>query len=188
MQKYVKASDIQLAKSEAYDLLLANAKAQVTSGVGDEVLYKILEPVDIILEAEAGDKIDDFSIDVKVTVVAVVISKTEVENLAGTKLKVLVPDDKELAEFNPSSLSYVLENYDEDTDVATVKAVFSGFMILRNDANIIDKENLVNLKEEQIRSYLKDYPEIGKFELKFYPTFIERAPNLVDRIEIEIKK
>jgi len=188
MQKYVKASDIQLAKSEAYDLILANAKERTPSIDEQEVLYKTLEPIDMTLEVEVGDKIDEFSIKVKATVVVIAISKTEVENLANTKLKVRVPDDKELSEFNPNSLMYVLEGYDEDNDVAKVKATFSGFMILRSDANVIDKESLVNLKQGQIQTYLKDYPSINNFELEFYPSFIERAPHLIDRIEVKIKK
>lgn len=188
MQKYVKASDIQLAKSEIHDLILEKAKNLKTLRSQDKTIYKILEPYELELNVEVGDKVDSFDMKVKADVVIISLSEEEVKNLASTKLKVLVPDDKELTEFNPDSLSYVLENYDDDTDVATIKVTFSGQMILKKDAKIINKENLVSLKAPQIRTYLKDYPEIGQYELKFYPSFVDRAPRLVDRIEIKIKK
>ena len=60
-------------------------------------------------------------------------------------------------------------------------------MILKSNANIIDRSRLVNLNAEQIDAYLGDYPEIGNYELQFYPSFVKRAPNLVDRIEVKIK-
>ncbi len=188
MQKYVKASDIQLAKSEIHDLILEKAKNLKTLRSQDKTIYKILEPYELDLDVDAGDKVDSFDMKVKADVVIISLSEEEVKNLASTKLKVLVPDDKELTEFNPDSLSYVLENYDDDTDVATIKVTFSGQMILKKDAKIINKENLVSLKAPQIRTYLKDYPEIGQYDLKFYPSFVDRAPRLVDRIEIKIKK
>jgi hypothetical protein len=188
MQKYVKASDIQLAKSEAYDLILAKAKSLGTLRSQDRVLYQIEEPVELELSAEAGDDVPTFTLKAKANVLIVTFSQDEVEKLASTKLKVLVPDDKELFEFDPESLSYMLENYDDEEGVATIKASFSGFMILSQDADVIEKESLVNLKAEQIKTYLKDYPEINDYELEFYPPFIERAPHLVDRIEIKIRE
>lgn len=187
MQKYVKASDIQLAKSEAQDLILEKAKNIKTLRSQDKVIYKILEPFDLNLTAEAGDKIDSFTMNAKASVVIISLSEEEVRSLALTKIKD-IPDDKELLDFNSESLTYVLESYDEKERVATVKVSFSGQMILKKDAKIINKDNLVSLKAPQIVSYLKDYPEIGQYDLKFYPSFIERAPYLVDRIEIKVKK
>ncbi|MDI3496042.1 MAG: hypothetical protein PWQ35_63 [Patescibacteria group bacterium] len=188
MEKYVKASDIQLAKSEAYDLLLEKAKSLKTLRGQDEVLYEINTPIDIEINAAAGDKVDSFLAKAQAKVLVVSFAKDEVEQLVASKLKVLVPDDRELVEFNPDSLSYTLESYDIEEGLATIKANFSSFMILNSDADVIDKEKLVNLTAEQIRTYLKDYPEISDYDLKFYPSFIKKAPRLVDRIEIKIKK
>jgi hypothetical protein len=187
MQRYIKTSDIQLAKSEAYDLILAKVKEIESFRSQDEMIYKILEPINIEFSAEVGDKKDEFNLKASATVVVISFSQEEVERLALSKLKILVPDDKELIEFNSNSLSYILESYDEEEEIATIKATFSGLMVLKSDANVIKKENLVNLKAEQIDTYLKDYPEINKYELKFYPVFVKRAPHLVDRIEIKIK-
>jgi hypothetical protein len=186
-RQYVRVVDIQAATDDIQELLLKKAEENKTLRSQDEVLYQVLEPGTTTVSAKAGDKVSKFIVKAKAKVVAVAFSREESAKLASAKLNILVPDDKELAEFKTESLSYSLENYDEKNKVATVKASFSGLMLLKSDANIIDRTRLVNLNAEQISAYLSDYPEIGNYELKFYPSFVKRAPNLVDRIEVKIK-
>lgn len=99
-----------------------------------------------------------------------------------------MPDNKELIGFDPSQIVYAFDGYDETSQTATVKATFSGLMILKGDSEIIDRKHLVNLKEEQIADYLDEFPEISGYELNFFPAFVSKAPNLVDRIKVEISK
>ncbi len=188
IQRYVKASDIQLANSEAADLILKRAKELKPLSNQDKLLYQVVEPFEMTMTAKAGDKVEEFEMSAKAKVVVVSFSGEEIARLAAAKLNIVVPDDKELAEFDKNSLNYVLENYDSTEGVATIKASFSGTMVLKSNAEVIDRENLINLNAEQIKTYLRDYPEIGSYELEFYPPFVKRAPHLVDRIEIKIKK
>jgi hypothetical protein len=187
-EKYVKASDLQLALRDVDSLVMAKAKEGQNFSADNIVLYQILDSVDAKTSAQAGDKVNEFTLTIKAKVAGVVFAKQDVEKLATAKLNLLIPDDKELSEFKPESLSYTLENYDETEKTAAVKASFSGLMILKNNADIIDREKLVNLNSSQIATYLSDYPEIGHYELKFFPTFIKKAPHLIDRIEVKIAK
>ena len=59
-------------------------------------------------------------------------------------------------------------------------------MILKSNTEIIDKKQIVNLNRDQLENYLKTFPEIKTFELKFYPSFITRAPRLPERISVVI--
>jgi len=61
-------------------------------------------------------------------------------------------------------------------------------MALKSESEIIDRSQLVNLKEAQINTYLRDFPEIKSYELKFTPSFIKKAPSLVDRIKVKINR
>jgi len=188
VEKYVRASDVQLANQEANTLLLERAKEFKPLRSQDGTLYKVIDPVETVLSAKVGDKAEEFSMTTKAKVVVVSFSQEEVSRLAVAKLNILVPDDKELADFKADNLSYSLENYDEETQVATIKTSFSGLMILKSNAEVIERERLVNLNADQISTYLNEYPEIGNYELEFYPSFIKKAPHLVDRIQIKIKK
>lgn len=187
-EKYVKAADLQLALREVDSLVIAKAKEGQNSSADSIVLYEILDSTSTETSAQAGDKVKEFTLTAKAKVAVVTFSKQDVEKLAAAKLNLLIPDDKELSEFKPESLSYSLENYNETEKIAAVKASFSGLMILKNNADIIDREKLVNLNSSQIATYLSDYPEIGHYELKFFPTFVKKAPHLIDRIEVKIAK
>lgn len=188
IQRYVKTSDLQLANSEAATLILNKAKDLKPLREQDQVLYKIVDPIVIDINANNNDAVEEFTMTAKAKVVLVSFSSDEVKSLAAAKLNILVPDDKELVQMEPENLTYVLEDYNKEEQTATIKSSFSGLMVLRSNADVIDLDSLVNLTADQIAVYLKDYPEIGNYQLEFYPDFVKRAPRLVERIEVKIKQ
>ncbi len=189
IQKYIKQSDLERARQDLNDLLLQAAKEDEEASLkkDENWLYEAVGPATIEINAKVGEQKDDFTAQAKGKIVAVSFSREQAAKLATNKLNLLIPDDKELIEFDPKNISYSLENYDTETKVATIKASFMGTMALRNDSEIIDRSQLVNLTKEQIETYLRDFPEIKDYELKFSPAFIKKAPSLVDRINIRIK-
>jgi len=189
VKKYVNSSDIQLATKELNDSLLKKAKEEQGASSGlSNVLYQIIEPIKVEIAAKAGEFKNEFSGRAEARVIIVSFSKEEAAKFALAKLNLLVPDDKELIEFKSEDIAYTLENYNAEKGDATIKASFSGVMALKSESSIIDRSQLVNLKEAQINTYLKDFPEIKKYELKFSPSFIKKAPSLVDRIKIEVNR
>lgn len=188
IKKYIKASDIEQANKEMNDLLLAKAKlSQQSSTVSEEVLYDTSSQASFAVDAKAGEAKDQFSIKAQVDLVIVTFSKDQAAKLAAAKLALLVPDDKELSNFSADKLSYTFDNFDSKTGIAAVKANFSGVMVLKNNTEIIDKKQLVNLNREQLENYLKTFSEIDSYEISFYPSFVNRAPRLPERIKVEVK-
>jgi hypothetical protein len=188
VKKYIKASDIEQATNEMNNILLDQAKQnEISPSQNEEVLYETLNPANFNISAQAGDAKDNFTIKASGSLVVINFSKTDVAKLATAKLNLLIPDDKQLVDYNSDNITYTFDNYDSKTGVATVKASFSGTMILKNDTEIIDKKQLVNLNQPQLENYLKTFPEIKSYEFKFFPAFITRAPRLPERISISIK-
>lgn len=188
VKKYIKASDIDRATKEMSDLLLQKAKAnQKTLAGNEEVIYESLGPVSFEISAKAGETKDEFTVKAQATILAIKFSKKEVAKLTAAKLALVVPDDKELVEYSADNIVYSFDNYDTKTGVATIKASFGGTMVLKGDTEIIDRKQLVNLNRAQLEDYLKTFPEIKSYELKFSPSFINHAPRLPERINIEIK-
>jgi len=188
VKKYIKSSDIEQATNEMNNILLAQAKNNGSSlGKDQAVLYQTLNPANFVISANAGDAKDNFTVKASGTLVMVNFSKTDVAKLAAAKLNLLVPDDKQLVDYNPENITYSFDSFDDKTGVATVKATFSGTMVLKNDSDIIDKKQLVNLNKDQLVNYLKTFPEIKSYEFSFFPSFITRAPRLPERISINIK-
>ncbi len=189
-KKYVSAEDIEQAARDISESLIKKAKEEAGLSLGTTTgwLYNTDEAATINIGARSGDKVDQFSVKASGKIIAVSFSKDQAAKLVAAKLNLVVPDDKELVEFKPEAITYNLENYDNSSRVATIKASFSGTMILKKDAAIINPEQMVNLNAAQINSYLKSQPEIKDFQLIFSPAFIKKAPSLVDRIKIEVNK
>lgn len=187
IKKYIKASDIEAATKDINDLLLKNAQNQLNSR-GDDWLYDSSSAASLVIDGRADEFKESFNIKASGTVIAVSFDKKQAAKLAAAKLKLLVPDDKELVDFDASKIIYALDSYDVKSGVATIKASFNADMILKEDSEIIDRKQLVNLNKSQIDTYLEGFPEIKSYELHFFPGFIKKAPNLVDRINIKINK
>ena len=85
-------------------------------------------------------------------------------------------------------MSYVLESSDINRGTATVKVDAIAKAALKDGTKIIKKNNLAGLSYEQLKVYLNGLPEVAGYQIKFFPSFVKKAPNLVDRIEIVIKK
>lgn len=190
VQKYVNVSDLERATKDISDTLLSTAKEQASANIapGSSWLYLADESPTVVIDAKNGSKQDEFTAKASGRIVAVYFPKDQAAKLAAAKLNLLIPDDKELTEFKPENISYSLENYDAVSKTATVKATFTGVMALKGDAQVINPSQLVNLSAEQIATYLKSQPEIKDYTLSFSPSFIKKAPSLVDRISIIVNK
>lgn len=190
VKKYVNDSDLEHASQDINDALLDSAKQQASSSLSSDGnwLFLTAEPATISINAKNGDAAEEFTAKATGKIVAVSFSRADAAKLAEAKLNLIIPDDKELAEFKPENIAYSLESYDNISGTATVKAVFTGSMILKSNSDVINPQQLVGLSEDQINSYLKSQPEIRDYTLHFFPSFIKKAPSLVDRIKIVTNK
>jgi hypothetical protein len=121
-------------------------------------------------------------------VIVIAFNDEKVLDMVGEQLALSLPDDKEIIDLTADGITYDLLSYDIKELTASVKAQAMAKMVLKNDANIIDRANLVGLTRDQLNEYLGNLPEIAGFEVNFFPSFVQAVPNLADRIDIEIKK
>ncbi|MCF7795020.1 hypothetical protein K9M50_01505 [Patescibacteria group bacterium] len=186
---YLTISDIDKAKENLQEIMINKAKTKAENMFDDRyyTLYDIDNSFNSFnTEVKAGDEISEFNLSGEAQIVVVAFLKEHAKSLAKDKLSLLVPGDKELKEFDESNLSYTLDNYSLKDGTATVKINFSGLMTVDDNTEIIDRSQLVNLNREQIRKYLDSYPEIKNYSLNFQPAFLNKAPSLVDRIEVKV--
>lgn len=194
-QKYVRASDISLAEKElANDLLslleteIKQEKIKLEAEMGIELEHVYLQngSNDLKIEAKVDEKKESFSAKGQASFIVVYFSKEEAIKLANSRLNLLLPSGKKLLNFDTENIIYNLESFDLEAESATIKSSFSGKMILKAEGELIRKESLVNLNIEQLNTYLRDQSDVKSFTLKFRPSFIKKAPSLVDRIKINI--
>jgi len=184
-------SDIDSAVSQLKNDLLANAKNEVKEAYKEygQTLFAVdNNSVTQEVSGKVGEAKEKFSIKMKIMVTIAAFNDEEIYNQINAKLAEFLADDKAISKFNKSDLSYVLENFDIKQATAMVRVDYTAQVALKDSAKVIKKNNLAGLTFEQIRVYLNGLPEVAGYQIKFFPSFIKKAPNLVDRIEIEIKK
>ncbi len=191
MKRVIKQEDIDTATKKIKDTLIEQAKTDVTNSYGDfdQQLYQVDETSLVTsVDGKLGEERDSLTIKIKGSVVAVAFNGQDALALIKKKVVASLPVNKELLGLQDKEVDYNLTKADVDNKIAEVRANYVGQAEVTSLNNLIDKNKLVNLNADQLGNYLKSLPEISSYELTFYPQFIKKAPGLVDRIELELKK
>lgn len=186
----IQQSDIDQAVSNLKSVLAVKIKEQVNNDFKDynQAVYKIDDnSIAQQLDSKIGDEKDKFTLSIKTAVTIVAFADEKVFQLAKQKLASTLPDDKELVDFSKKDIAYNLNSFDLKQGTAIIDTFFTGKMILKKNAEIIDRSKLLGLTNEQLNQYLGSIPEIAGYEIKYHPSFIKKVPNLIDRIKVEIK-
>ncbi len=184
-------SDIDNAVSQLKNDLLANAKIQVKEAYQNyaQALFAVdNNSVTQEVNGKVGEAKEKFSIKMKTMVTVVAFNDDEIYNQIKVKLAAILADDKEISKFDRQDMSYTLENFNITQGTGAVKVDSIAQAVLKDSAKVIKKNNLAGLNYEQLRAYLNNLPEVAGYQINFFPSFVKKAPNLVDRINIEIKK
>lgn len=189
VKKVISEKDIENAAAEIKNSLAAKAKADAESRYNDYniFLYKIDEnSIKNEINSKAGDEKEKFIITSEAEIAIIAFKGGQVNSLAHEKLSSEIPANKELLSLNSESFKYDLNSISLEQNTASASASFEGKAILKKDADIIDRNKIVGLDKEQIITYLDSLPDIASYQIIFSPKFIDRAPNLVDRITVRI--
>ena len=187
----IQQSDLDNAVKELKNNLLANAGKQLGQAYGEysQRLYQVdNNSISQEVQGKVGEEKRNFTIKMKAMVTLVAFNDEEIFNQAKTKLAATLADDKQIAEFTKQNLAYSLAKVDLSQGLAEVKVIFEAKATLKDSAKVIKKDSLAGMNYEQLKAYLNSLPEVAGYEINFLPAFIKKAPNLVDRIEVEIRK
>ena len=190
VQRYVQQSDID----QALEKIRKSLKQKVKDKFGDgykgrsEVVFQLRsDSIETSVDAEAGEEKEEFTVQIKGDVQVVAFENEKMADLASKKLTVLTPDNKELTAFNKEKMEYKLASFSSEEEKATVKASFQGEMMPSQNSDVINRDKIVDLNKDQVRSYLDGIEEIKDYKLDFSPSFIQTVPNLTDRIKIDVQ-
>jgi hypothetical protein len=189
-KKRITQADIDHATEDIKRILVNDIQNQYGNGYENfsQVLTKI-DDKNLVVETnvEVGEEKESFVVRAKGNVALVAFNPDKAEKLANNELSVMIPDGKELLDFDKKAIAYELTDYDLTKGQAQITANFEGRMCLKKNSNIIDREKITGLNAEQLSSYLKNFKELSGYEISFSPSFVRRVPDLVDRIEVNIR-
>jgi hypothetical protein len=155
----------------------------------DKVIFEIdKNSLEVETTAKAGDKVADFSISLNARVNVVAFNNGEAERLSEGKFLSKAPTDKKVLGLDPAETEYALSSTDFKSGQAVVEASFVGFLAARKGDALVEREKLVGLNEDQIKGYLDGSDNFDSFKITFSPSFMKKAPILVDRIKVVIKE
>ena len=156
----------------SYDKILTSATYQ-------EILEATISP-------EIGTKTNEFKMNMKLRVTAILFNEESLLALAKIKMQDKIGKDKQLNTIDDESLGYSLKKYDVDLGMAILNVSLHGEGYITS-ADLLGKFKLNSLEPESIQAYLDAHPEIANIEISEAPIWMRKLPILKDRIKIQVQ-
>ncbi len=189
--KFIQESDIASATEAIKNVLDAEAKKAIDAKYSqfDVVLISMdQDSYDARTAVAADDEAGSFTMKASAGYKVVAFKRDAAMAVINEKLKSSIPQTKELMPIDPASVKFGVNDANPAMKTAAVSATFDVRMELKAGTDIVDRSLLVGLSKAQMEEFLRQQADIESFELVFTPSFIKRAPRLVDRITIEVKQ
>ncbi len=184
-------TDLDQAQKEVQEKLYTRSLEKIKQELDVPTNFKISLKSDILeekIDAKAGDEKGEFTVSTKVKTQAVSFSEKQLLNLAIESLTEKITTGKQLAGYEPDSLSYRLTEYNLEEKTANMEVQLRGYMTLTLKNKILNKELFSGLDEEKIYEYFDQFPEIQGVKIKFWPSwFLKKVPENNNKIKIKIK-
>ncbi|MFH1412524.1 MAG: hypothetical protein ABIG10_00645 [bacterium] len=190
LKRVLKQEDIDSALKDLQEMLIEKAKTDIddTYSEYNQKLYEInQEAIEYEIDSEIGEEVDKFSITMNAVIIVVAFDDAQVYEFAQKAMSSNLSDNKELSGLRTDEFSYEIAEIDLERKIADVGVEFSGSVVLKPDAELVDKSKIINMTKEQVADYLTNIEDIKTFDIKISPSFVNKTPSLVDRIKIEIK-
>ncbi|NIA18369.1 MAG: hypothetical protein GWO79_00615, partial [Actinobacteria bacterium] len=183
-------SDIDAGLRDLRKSLLAAAEKEVGEKYKNynQIVYKIDEnSVGLDIGGKVGEEKEEFSITMTTAVAVAAFNDEAIKKMARDKLASVIASGKKLEEFNEDDITYSLDSHNLNQGAAAVNVSFSGKAVIESGVDIIDREKILGLTREQLNDFLDDEPKIESYEVSFSPAFIDKVPNLADRIKVKVR-
>ncbi|MFH1078064.1 MAG: hypothetical protein V1745_02135 [Patescibacteria group bacterium] len=137
--------------------------------------------------ATPGQASEKFLAQVKVDVTAVFYPRTDMESLVRTKLKERLPEGRDLADFDPSRVTYRLEQADKGTEVARIAVKADATSHLTSMSPALEASALVGMSVDGAKQKLSAVDGVEFVEIMLRPSWARKLPGQKDKIEVIIE-
>ncbi len=186
--KMVLQSDLDNAKNvmtqEFQNELDQSLKDQISGDVKllDGALRE--EQPAITFSQQAGNAADKFTATIKLTATALVFETKDIADLAGKAISAAGSSNKQLLPNEDFAYSNVQVNFDRGQINMKVKTQQGA--VGKIDVDTLAKQ-LVGKDEAGIKKVLSQIPEIQNAKITFWPFWVKKVPNEVDKIKVSVE-
>lgn len=186
--KIVLKEDLEKAK----EVLIGELEEEISDSIKEQIAegFKAFEGgsreeiTEVLLTAQENDQTEKFSVEIAMTVRALLYREEDLRNLIDLNLVDLVPDGQ-----RPLSETQKIVFKSASVDWGKVNASFI-LEIEEETASEIDvskiKSDLIGQEEVEVRKYLANQMEIEKAQVSFWPFWVKKIPTQEKKIEIII--
>jgi len=134
--------------------------------------------------AEKGQEVDSFVFQVKAEIKALVFKKQNLEDFAKNYILSQIPQEKELVA-GALTIGYSVKDVDLGEgrmilDIEMTSEIYSAI----DEVSL--KEAVKNKKPDEIKSVLRNFPEIDKVGVRLWPFWVNKSPEDTERIKISL--
>ncbi|MBU2472422.1 hypothetical protein KKE74_00120 [Patescibacteria group bacterium] len=182
-------TDKDIKKAE--EVLIKEVKEEINKTFQEQIPTElkiidnsIKEDTVTILTAKEGDRMDKFTVEIEGTISALLFKEEDLKKLVDLNVVSMISENKV-----PLSETQQIKWIDPVIDSSREKVSFSLYaeekVAWKIDEQAL-KENLIDQSETEVRSYLASQPEIEKAKVSFWPFWVKKIPNQIEKIEIII--
>ncbi len=185
----VSQGDIDRATEEIAKQLLGPGTEELKKmwipGVGNTEIYKTR-----IAEASAseplGSEAKSVKVRAKIEIIGVRYDRDKLYSIVLAKLKERANGDEVLSQIDSDGFRVEIANADSETGIASVRGTLRGKFSLSEKSPILDPDQLVGLTKSSAETYLRGFHAVEDVKVKISPFWLNRLPNLKDRINIKV--
>lgn len=192
----VRLADIQNAQDTLKEDLViqavADLKTQVeASGENADHITSNTVNVEVVSQsksAQAGDTVNSLTIEMTIRVTTVSFDPVKLQNFVNEHATGQAPEGTEVTGL-PTYADYTYTLASEPTppdQPLKIKVTVTGISIITLSSPLLDRTQIVNKDEQDIKTYFSNFEEVKDVQVTFRPFWIKRAPALADHILIQI--
>jgi len=189
--KAIKAVDIARAKDKLNEQIFNKAIEDFGKQLPEGKEFTKIVVSRTVIEEKISDPVDTvkdkFTVNAKLKLILLALDQQKIVELAGERLRSIVPDGQQLLSLNLENFSYKVQNYNPDNKTANLKIHVAGDVVIKADNPILDKDKLAGLSEKGVKLYLSNYKEIQDVAVELSPFWVKSVPSLKDHIIITIQ-
>jgi hypothetical protein len=189
LRRIIAQEDIDKALADLKQVLRDKVKADIDNAYNDYdyKFYHLDEgTLKYTVSGKIGEEKDQLPVAMSATVEVIAFSSEQAQELARLSSVAKLPASQDLLKIDTNSLRYELVKFDPNMVMAEVSMDYEIRARANNKNEIVDKNKIVGLSEDQLKQYLINIKDIKTYNIEFYPSFIRQVPRLTDRIEVKV--
>ena len=189
LRRIIAQDDIDKALADLKQVLKDKVKADFDNTYNDyDYKFYNLDELNLkfAVSGKVGEERDQLPVSMSGTVEVIAFNSDQAQDLAKLSSAAKLPAGQDLLDLDTSNLKYELTKFDPNMVMAEVNMTYDVKARANNKNEIVDKNKIIGLSEDQLKQYLSNIKDIRTYNIEFYPAFIKQVPRLTDRIEVKV--